>query len=438
MVVVDIDFIHGDSLVKNTKQGYSASVAPLFKPNLSEKINSISLRESMGSLFYLERGPEHQQRRDAYTGEVSAPLTESEIRVLARHFYAGDGDIKNAFVITENPPVEVSWIPLPVWRVNFEDQLATSFYLDPISGKLISRRHDYWRLFDIFWMLHIMDYEYRSDAQNLLLTVATGVGLLAASTGLWLLFYRLAHTLLTKKCSLPARNIESISRFLHKWVSVVVGLQFLIWLGSGLGMNMIDFDAAAGRLTKIQQAASGPASAIPTIGFDTLLQHYAGTPVREISLLRWQEKLVYRVQTLDRRVLHESSDGDIISIDADLARQIAQSSYAGKGSITHQEKVTGFAVETRHHDDDSWAFYFDDGAATTVYVSVEDGRVLEHRNNSWRWFDFFWMLHIMDFDRHEDINNSLVIGFATGSLWLALTGLILVFTSLRRSSLIGV
>ena len=35
----------------------------------------------------------------------------------------------------------------------------------------------------------------------------------------------------------------------------------------------------------------------------------------------------------------------------------------------------------------------------------------------------------------SDLNNALVISFATGSLWLALTGFILVVTSLRRSLL---
>ena len=38
-------------------------------------------------------------------------------------------------------------------------------------------------------MLHIMDYDERSDAHNLLLKIAQFTGAAFAITGLWLLFY---------------------------------------------------------------------------------------------------------------------------------------------------------------------------------------------------------------------------------------------------------
>ena len=39
------------------------------------------------------------------------------------------------------------------------------------------------------WMLHIMDYEERADAHNLLLITAQIAGLIFSVTGIWLLFY---------------------------------------------------------------------------------------------------------------------------------------------------------------------------------------------------------------------------------------------------------
>jgi hypothetical protein len=38
-------------------------------------------------------------------------------------------------------------------------------------------------------MLHIMDYDKRTDVNNLLLRVASGVGLIFALSGAWLVFY---------------------------------------------------------------------------------------------------------------------------------------------------------------------------------------------------------------------------------------------------------
>ena len=44
-------------------------------------------------------------------------------------------------------------------------------------------------VFDFFFMLHIMDYDERSDAHNLLLQIAQFTGVIFGLSGLWLLFY---------------------------------------------------------------------------------------------------------------------------------------------------------------------------------------------------------------------------------------------------------
>jgi len=42
-------------------------------------------------------------------------------------------------------------------------------------------------------------------------------------------------------------------RTLHKWVGLIVGLQFVVWLGSGLMMSLLDPDKIEG---SAQQAAA--------------------------------------------------------------------------------------------------------------------------------------------------------------------------------------
>mgnify|MGYP003339799900 CR=1 FL=1 len=41
------------------------------------------------------------------------------------------------------------------------------------DGEIVSRRHALWRVFDFAWMLHIMDYEARTNVNNPLLRIAT-------------------------------------------------------------------------------------------------------------------------------------------------------------------------------------------------------------------------------------------------------------------------
>lgn len=193
MVVVDIDFIHGDSLVKNMRDVIVVPDSKLLSmaslriryPDATQ----IGLRPVMGKTFYTVTTATDRYLLDPETGVVHSPLGEKAAREIAAYHYAGEAPVISARLINANPPMEIQTRRLPLWRIDFDDRFATSFYIDPQNGSLVTRRHQYWRIFDFLWMLHIMDYEDRSDAHNLLLIFAQITGLTFAITGLWLLFY---------------------------------------------------------------------------------------------------------------------------------------------------------------------------------------------------------------------------------------------------------
>jgi len=193
MVVVDIDFIHGDPLVKNMKETVTAPGAGQLSMAMVRarypEANQISLRPVMGKTHYTVTTPDNRYLLEAETGALKSPLDEGAARQIARYHFAGKAPVINASLISSNPPMEVQTRRLPLWRIDFDDRFATSFYIDPYSGSLVTRRHQYWRIFDFMWMLHIMDYEERSDAHNQLLIFAQVTGLSFAITGLLLLFY---------------------------------------------------------------------------------------------------------------------------------------------------------------------------------------------------------------------------------------------------------
>lgn len=193
MVIVDIDFIHGDSLVKNMQQPVVIPTAPLVSASaLLDKYpdaQQISLRSVMGEAHYLVTTADKRYLISPDSGTVVSPLSENEIREIASFHFNGPASISNIELIIANPPMEIQTRRLPLWRANFNDRFSTSFYIDPVSGRLVTRRHQYWRIFDFMWMLHIMDYDERSDAHNPLLITAQVAGLVFAVTGLWLLFY---------------------------------------------------------------------------------------------------------------------------------------------------------------------------------------------------------------------------------------------------------
>ena len=196
MVVVDIDFIHGDPLVKNMQQTVTTPQTPVLDiAALRVKYpdaTHIDLRPVMGQTLYSVTTANGRYLHEPKTGDLISPLDEETTRRIARYHFAGDAPILTASLITTNPPMEIQTRRLPLWRIDFADRFATSFYIDPYTGALATRRHQYWRIFDFLWMLHIMDYEERADAHHPLLIVAQLTGLSFAISGLWLLFYSIS------------------------------------------------------------------------------------------------------------------------------------------------------------------------------------------------------------------------------------------------------
>jgi hypothetical protein len=194
MVVVDLDFIHGDSLVRNLRaplatERPTASVAEIAQRY--PEVTQVALRSLPGSSdpVYEVTTRGRKLLLDARNGEQISPLSAGRIRELARHYYAGSGGPVSVSLLERDPPSEIQARPLPLWRVDFDDWLETSFYLHPDTGTLVTRRHRFWRWFDFLWMFHIMDYDTRDDMNNPLNRTATVLGATAAVSGLWLTWF---------------------------------------------------------------------------------------------------------------------------------------------------------------------------------------------------------------------------------------------------------
>lgn len=128
-------------------------------------------------------------RYNANTGAVVSPLTEAEIRNAGKAQYRGDGNLVSALKLTELPQ-EVQHLSVPIWQLQFNDEDNTRLYIEPETGSVISVRTDTWRLFDLMWMLHIMDYKDRSNFNHPVLIAFSGGSALFTLTGILLLWQR--------------------------------------------------------------------------------------------------------------------------------------------------------------------------------------------------------------------------------------------------------
>ncbi len=194
MVAVHIDIIHGNMLVQPVRQSLASELAQVLPPAeiLSEHPDTTALTLALRDqrAVYLLAGEQGNTVLDAQSGQPLPGLGAEEAAVIARRYFTGDAAVRATTLIERDPPTEIAPFPLPLWRVDFDDIWGSSFYIDPASGRLVTRRHTLWRVFDFMWMLHIMDYEAREDINNSLLRIFSSLALLLGMTGSWLLWLR--------------------------------------------------------------------------------------------------------------------------------------------------------------------------------------------------------------------------------------------------------
>lgn len=122
------------------------------------------------------------------SGEPIEYLSQTEVHTIAISRHSNPIEVSEIIAL-EKIPFEVRHLALPLYQVNFDDWINSTFYIDPQSGDISSVRSDIWRLYDFFWMLHIMDYEEREDFNHPLLIVAAILSLMFTMTGLLLLYF---------------------------------------------------------------------------------------------------------------------------------------------------------------------------------------------------------------------------------------------------------
>jgi hypothetical protein len=221
-----------------------------------------------------------------------------------------------------------------------------------------------------------------------------------------------------------------LSRRLHKWLGLFIGLQALLWMASGLYMTAISIDVIHGDHL-VHRDAAPLAPAVVAGELPPMDRHFEGVTGFKLKRLLGTE--VYEVRhaggigLLDARSLQRRDPLDRTAIVA-----IANEQYQGKGKLAKLELLTALPQEVATRKGPLWRADFDDAWGTSLYIHAQTGDITAKRHELWRIFDFLWMLHIMDYDTRDDINNNLLRVASAFGLMFGLTGMWLLWFSLRR------
>jgi hypothetical protein len=229
----------------------------------------------------------------------------------------------------------------------------------------------------------------------------------------------------------PAR----IARNAHKWIALIVCVQAMLWVTSGLYMVVVDLDFIHGD-SLVRNLSTPPNRGASWVSLNEVRARYGPIEAVRIKGLPTVEAPLYELETPGGALLVDAWTGVQLSpLPESEIQKLAASYYAGPGALKSIVLLmTNPPPELGGRRLPLWRVEFDDRFDTTLYIHPDTGDLATRRHRYWRWFDFLWMLHIMDYETREDVNTPL-LRVATGAgLLLALSGLWLVyFRFLRRA-----
>lgn len=210
----------------------------------------------------------------------------------------------------------------------------------------------------------------------------------------------------------------------HRYLGLFIGIQFIMWTVSGMYFSWTDLDEIHGDHFKKHH--------VEQTSFKNLRGLEELVPDREITSMALTDIGGEPYYLVNEEIFVNAKTG---KEKAELSRKDAL--YIANKHMREDLRVTGIEKITetgKHHEYRSGALpayviSYDHPANLKAYVSTKDASFRSVRHRDWRWFDFLWMTHTMDYEGRDDFNNLVLRIFSLMGLITVLSGFVLWFVS---------
>ena len=209
----------------------------------------------------------------------------------------------------------------------------------------------------------------------------------------------------------------------HRYLGLFLGIQFLFWTVSGLYFSWTNIDEIRGEhlINKNVKLKDFSELISPSKLNESNIN---SIELRDISGVPY-----YWINNAN---LYNAYTGNLkYSITKNEAIDIAKQNLVRGLEI---KSINYISTVDKHHEYrnkllPAYVISFKDKKNIKAYVSSLDGKFQTVRHRDWRWFDFLWMTHTMDYEGRDNFNNSLLRAFSLLGLITVLSGFTLWFTS---------
>ena len=180
-------------------------------------------------------------------------------------------------------------------------------------------------------------------------------------------------------------NLVRSSRKIHKYLSLAISIQLLLWTVSGIYFSFNKIEDVRGNLyLKPDEQVETPK--VNKISHERALQIVADkTYLKPLSLIE----------------ITEDKPG---------------SEYRGRD-------LPLYKIESSNKNSKN----------INIYIDPYSAKIVAIRSNQWRIWDFMWGLHIMDWNERDDIGNVFLKIFSILALLSAISGIYLFFYTNKKS-----
>ncbi len=232
---------------------------------------------------------------------------------------------------------------------------------------------------------------------------------------------------------MASRRFHKFIRKIHRYLGVIIGIQFLFWTVSGLYFSWTKINEIRGEHL-VSEVEHKPDMSQCTYSIADIVADNELTGVEHAELVSVMGKTCCSIQTEEGIKLFDMASGvEVREMPKEKVKELAESRMANDAKVTAIEYVSSDNIKDhgqyRGKPLPAWAVEFDHKSKATFYFDAKTGAVNAVRTKSWRIFDWLWMTHIMDYKERDNINNYMLRAFSIFGLLTVLSGFTLFFVS---------
>lgn len=221
-------------------------------------------------------------------------------------------------------------------------------------------------------------------------------------------------------------KLARLASFVHKWLALLVGVQIVFWVASGLFFTIIPIEQIRSEHLIRAAETARPLVIANTEALSRLRDAQGRAPVKLTIEARPTigEVVVAEFAAGPPSLFEAGTLRQISPLDAETATAVARAHVTLTAAPERVELVQTESSEYRGALP-AWRAQFAEGGLA-VYVAANTGAVTARRSDMWRLYDTLWALHIMDWQNHEDFNHPLIIIVTAITLLSVIAGIVLI------------